>query len=65
MVTNEERLSKLENAYEHLATKADLQAPQVDLLRERNSRFDKLQYAMLGGMGTILLTLILELIIGR
>ena len=65
MATPEERLSRLEGAYEHLATKADLQELKVDLLKEMNSRFDKLLYAMLGGMGAILLTLILELIFGR
>lgn len=65
MSTPEERLSRLEGAYEHLATKADLQELKVDLLREINSRFDKLLYAMLGGIGAILLTLILELIFGR
>ena len=64
MVTPEERLSRLEGAYEHLATKADLQELKVDILKEINSRFDKLLYAMMGGMLTILLALILNIILG-
>ena len=56
MATPEGRLSRLEGAYEHLATKADL-------LKEMNSRFDKLLYAMLGGMLTIMLALILNIIL--
>ncbi len=34
MVTSEERLSHLEGAYEHLATKADLQEVRVELRGE-------------------------------
>ena len=64
MATPEERLSRLEGAYEHLATKADLQELKVDILKEINSRFDKLLYAMMGGMLTILLALILNIILG-
>ena len=64
MATPEERLSRLEGAYEHLATKADLQELKVDILREINGRFDKLLYAMMGGMLTILLALILNIILG-
>ena len=64
MATPEERLSRLEGAYEHLATKADLQELKVDILKEINNRFDKLLYAMMGGMLTILLALILNIILG-
>ena len=64
MSTPEERLSRLEGAYEHLATKADLQELKVDILKEINNRFDKLLYAMMGGMLTILLALILNIILG-
>ena len=65
MATPEERLSRLEGAYEHLAwAKADLQELKVDILKEINSRFDKLLYAMMGGMLTILLALILNIILG-
>ena len=63
MATPEGRLSRLEGAYEHLATKADLQELKADLLKEMNSRFDKLLYAMLGGMLTIMLALILSIIL--
>ena len=34
MTTPEERLSRLEGAYEHLATKADLQSVEARLLKE-------------------------------
>ena len=63
MATPEGRLSRLEGAYEHLTTKADLQELKADLLKEMNSRFDKLLYAMLGGMLTIMLALILNIIL--
>ncbi len=33
MATTEERLSKLEGAYEHLATKADLSDLKADLIK--------------------------------
>ena len=63
MASTEERLSRLKGAYEHLATKADLQELKVDILKEINSRFDKLLYAMMGGMLAILLALILNIIL--
>ena len=63
MATPEGRLSRLEGAYQHLATKADLQELKADLLKEMNSHFDKLLYAMLGGMLTIMLALILNIIL--
>ena len=60
MTTTEERVSRLEGAYEHLATKADLQEFKAEVLREIN----KLLYWMMGGMLTILLALILSVILG-
>ena len=59
MATPEERLSRLEGAYEHLATKADLQEFKAEVFRELN----KLLYWMMGGMLTILLALILNIIL--
>ncbi len=66
MTTTEERVSRLEGAYEHLATKADVYLVKADLqefkaevLREIN----KLLYWMMGGMLTILLALILSVIL--
>ena len=34
MTTSEERLSRLEGAYEHLATKADLQALETRMVKQ-------------------------------
>lgn len=60
MATNEERLSRLEGANEHLATKADLQEFKAEVFKELN----KLLYWMMGGMLAILLALILNIILG-
>ncbi|MCY3544065.1 MAG: hypothetical protein OXH22_08490 [Chloroflexi bacterium] len=61
MATNEERISRLEGANEHLATKADLQEFKAEVFKELN----KLLYWMMGGMLTILLALILNIILGQ
>ena len=66
LATPEERLSRIEGAYEHLATKDDVYLVKADLhefkaalLREIN----KLLYWMMGGMLTILVALILSVIL--
>ena len=46
MATMEERLSRLEGAYEHLATKADLAELRSDLADLKAELFDKMNVHM-------------------
>ena len=67
MATTEERVSRLEGSHEHLATKADVYLVKADLQEFKAEIFrelNKLLYWMMGGMLTILLVLILNIILG-
>lgn len=68
MATTEERLSRLEGGYEHLATKADVQALETRMTKqiaESETRIVKwIVGAMIGGIvaGAALLTAVVNIV---